>query len=196
MLLKMNIAAWFISSAIKMAPLSAFMYVRSFNVKQELEDFANSEKIRGESLQLKRHEKNYFLDPRTRKAEANIVHKYLNEPDTILNIDQVKDDKRSIDQLRTRSKEHLQRFNKIESLIPDISEECDRAKSAFYICQDFAPLIVLALWKHPDRSHLPIFKTSQYPSSLIILFSIIPYVWASLLHVQIMKLSKRRHPGE
>lgn|GEM_PF-2747859 len=187
MSLKMKIAAGFVIGAIIMAILSAFMYVRFVNDKQGIENLATSGKIRGESLQLTIHEKNYFLYPQTRKAEADVIHKYLNEPDTILNNNQIKDDKGLIDQLGTRVKEYRQRFNKIESFIQDISEEFDRTKSAFYRYKNLSSLIASALWEHPDCSHLLIFETSEYPSSLIILFSIIPYVWASLFHVRKMK---------
>jgi len=122
--------------------------------------------------------------------------KYLNKPDTILNNNQIKDDKGLIDQLRTRVKEYRQGFNKIGSFIRDISEEFDRTKSAFYRYTNLSPLIASARWEPPDCSHLLIFETLEYPSSLIILFSIIPYVWASLFHIHNMKQSKRRHPGE
>jgi len=71
----MKIAARFVIGAIIMAILSAFMYVRFINDKQGIETLVTSGKIRGESLQLTIHEKNYFLYPHTRKAEADVIHK-------------------------------------------------------------------------------------------------------------------------
>lgn len=77
MSLKKKIALSFLISASIVAVLVVFGYISFLNVRKEIHSLELSDTIRSKSLQLRRHEKNFFLYKDARELEN--VHVYLKQ---------------------------------------------------------------------------------------------------------------------
>src|SRR5512135_2612925 len=82
MLLKKKIALSFFISAFIIAILVVLEYVNFIKIKKEIMYLEVTDTIRSKSLQLRRHEKNFFL--RNDLEELKSVFVYLNELKNIL----------------------------------------------------------------------------------------------------------------
>ena len=80
MSLKKKIALSFFISAFIIAILAAFEYVNFVELKKEVRYLETTDTINRKSLQLRRHEKNYFLySPQKADEESAAVHAYLDD---------------------------------------------------------------------------------------------------------------------
>src|SRR5512144_3179533 len=80
MSLKKKIALSFMISAAIIALLAAFEYLSFMEIKKEIRYLEVTDTISRKSLQLRRHEKNYFLySPQKAAEESANVHAYLGE---------------------------------------------------------------------------------------------------------------------
>jgi len=80
MSLKKKIALSFIISAAIIAILAAFEYVNVVKIKTEIRFLELTDTVRTKSLQLRRHEKNFFLySPAKSGEESASIHRYLEE---------------------------------------------------------------------------------------------------------------------
>jgi len=78
MSLKKKIALGFFISAFIIAILAAFMYVNFIEIRKEIRYLGITDTFTRKSLQLRRHEKNYFLySPHKADEESQAVHAYL-----------------------------------------------------------------------------------------------------------------------
>jgi two-component system NtrC family sensor kinase len=114
MSLKKKIALSFLISSAIIAILAAFEYLSFVEIRKEIRYLEITDTISRKSLQLRRHEKNYFLySPLKAREESLAVHAYLGELKDILarNPDIDKTDQLS---LRVRISEYEQRFVNIE----------------------------------------------------------------------------------
>ena len=76
--------SFFISAAI-IALLAAFEYINFHEIKKEIRYLEITDTVRSKSLQLRRHEKNFFLYGSSHAdEEAGSVRRYLGELDVIL----------------------------------------------------------------------------------------------------------------
>lgn len=115
MSLKKKIALSFFISAFIIAILAVFEYVNFVELRNEIRYLEITDTVSRKSLQLRRHEKNYFLyGPNQTNTESAAVYDYLKQLKDILaqnpNID--KADQLS---LRNRISEYEQRFTKINA---------------------------------------------------------------------------------
>ena len=75
---KKKIALGFFISASIIAILAAFMYVNFIEIRKEIRYLEITDTFTRKSLQLRRHEKNYFLySPHKADEESQAVHAYL-----------------------------------------------------------------------------------------------------------------------
>src|ERR1700687_1232983 len=114
MSLKKKIALSFLISAAIIAVLAAFEYFSFVEIKKEIRYLEITDTISRKSLQLRRHEKNFFLySPQKADEEAASVHSYIAELKDILaqnpHIDQAE-----WLSLRSSIHEYEQGFDKIE----------------------------------------------------------------------------------
>lgn len=80
MSLKKKIVLSFFISAFIIAILAAFEYFSFVEIKKEIRYLEITDTISRKSLQLRRHEKNYFLySPEKMEEESTAVHAYLAE---------------------------------------------------------------------------------------------------------------------
>jgi len=115
MSLKKKIALSFLISAAIIALLAVFEYLSFVEIRKEIRYLEITDTVSRKSLQLRRHEKNYFLySPLKASEESLAVYAYLEELKDILarNPDIDRADRLS---LRMRISEYEQRFSKIES---------------------------------------------------------------------------------
>ena len=85
MSLKKKLALSFLISVFIIAVLVVFEYVNFTKIKKEIGHLEVTDTIRSKSLELRRHEKNFFLYPLKAKTESEAVHGYLLELNEIIN---------------------------------------------------------------------------------------------------------------
>ncbi|MBI5025998.1 MAG: GHKL domain-containing protein [Nitrospirae bacterium] len=150
MSLKKKIAVSFLISACIIAVLAAFEYINFIEIKKEIRQLELTDTIRSKSLQLRRHEKNFFLYGSSRaNEESAAIYKYLRELDSILSERQVIDRTGNLNAMKMRIKDYGQRFSKIEASMKEISEEFERTKTSYVKYQKFFPLLELTFLERP-----------------------------------------------
>ncbi|MBP1746091.1 MAG: integral rane sensor signal transduction histidine kinase [Deltaproteobacteria bacterium] len=130
MSLQKKIILSFLVSAFIIALLSAFLYINFIEIKKEIVFLELTDTIRSKSLQLRRHEKNYFLyAPAKAEDESNAIYQYLTELDEILNnmkpskIDRTASLKNLVQTYRVQ-------FTRLESLVSTVSGESEKFKKS------------------------------------------------------------------
>jgi two-component system NtrC family sensor kinase len=115
MSLKKKIALSFFISAFIIAILAAFEYVNFIEIRKEIRYLEITDTLSRKSLQLRRHEKNFFIyGLRKADEEAALVHDYLGQIKEILAQNPHIDEADQL-QLRASISAYEQRFDEIES---------------------------------------------------------------------------------
>ena len=73
MSLKKKIILSFLTSAFIIAVLAAFEYINFIQIKKEIVFLEATDTIRSKSLQLRRHEKNFFLRVILMKSKVSVI---------------------------------------------------------------------------------------------------------------------------
>ncbi len=100
MSLKKKLALSFLVSVFIIAVLVVFEYVNFIKIRKEISHLEVTDTIRSRSLELRRHEKNFFLYPLKAKAESEAVHGYLLELNEIINRSVLADNSGKLHDLR------------------------------------------------------------------------------------------------
>ena len=163
MSLKKKIALGFFISAFIIAILAAFMYVNFIEIRKEIRYLEITDTFTRKSLQLRRHEKNYFLySPQKADEESQAVHVYLAELKDILeqnpNMEKV-----DTEALRSYLAEYEQRFNRIESLVRRLTAAFGRTKTAHTQHALFISLAELAFIEKPAQTAGFLGQVIQFP---------------------------------
>ena len=130
MSLQKKIILGFLVSAFIIALLSAFLYLNFVEIKEETTFLEFTDSVRSKSLQLRRHEKNYFLyAPAKAGDESKAIYQYLDELDVILrSMKSTKTDRTgSLDSLM---QEYRRQFGNLERLVKTVSVESERLKKS------------------------------------------------------------------
>jgi len=128
MSLKKKIVLSFLLSAGIIALLSVFLYLNFVEIRGETDFLELTDTIRSKSLQLRRHEKNYFLyAPSEASDETKALHQYLAELDGMLDSAQIRSVNRTAS-LHKLVREYGSQFGKIESLVGAALHESNRLK--------------------------------------------------------------------
>jgi two-component system NtrC family sensor kinase len=166
MSLKKKIAVSFLISAFIIAILAAFEYINFIEIKKEIRNLELTDTIRSKSLQLRRHEKNFFLYGMPKAAEESyVIHKYLNELDAIVDREFAIDKTGRLSYLKKRIKEYGERFDKIESSVKDLTEEFEKTKDIYARYQKFFPLIESTFLERPHQASEFLEKIFLLPSN-------------------------------
>lgn len=153
MSLTKKIALGFLISAFIIAILAAFEYINFIEIKKEIRNLELTDTIRSKSLQLRRHEKNFFLYGMPKAVEeSEAIHKYLNELNAILDNNLAIDKTGKLSYLRKRIKEYGGRFNKIESSVKDLTDEFEKIKDSYARYHKFFPLIESTFLDRPHQA--------------------------------------------
>jgi len=123
MSLKKKIILSFLLSAFIIAFLSVFLYLNFIEIKNETLFLELTDTIRSKSLQLRRHEKNFFLyAPAEAHDEEKAIYAYLDELDGILGgMKNERGDRTAA--LKTLIQGYRQQFSAIETLLKAVTKE-------------------------------------------------------------------------
>lgn len=128
MSLKKKIILSFIVSGFIITLLSVFLYLNFIEIKKETAFLELTDTIRSKSLQLRRHEKNYFLyAPAKAEEESKAIYAYLGELDDILKSMNPSSMDRTAS-LKTLVLEYREQFGKIEKLLGTAMIESGKLK--------------------------------------------------------------------
>ncbi len=151
MSLKKKLALSFLVSVFIIAVLVVFEYANFIKIKKEIRHLEVTDTIRSKSLELRRHEKNFFLYPLKAKAESEAVHKYLLELKGIINSSFLVDDSGKLSNLKVCIKEYENRFNTVESSAKDLSMEFEKIKISLAKSNKVFPFIQSTLVEYPTQ---------------------------------------------
>jgi signal transduction histidine kinase len=150
MSLKKKIALSFIISAAIIAILAAFEYVNVVNIKNEIRFLELTDTVRTKSLQLRRHEKNYFLyGPAKSQEEAGSIHRYLDELEANLAGPVPGARMDALRALRDLAAQYRQGFHTIDERLGDLTRAVRALRSYYRQYAPFFPLIESAIYERP-----------------------------------------------
>ena len=119
MSLKKKIALSFIISAAIIAVLAGFEYLNFRVIKKEIRFLELTDTVRSKSLQLRRHEKNYFLySPAKSSVESQAIHAYLDQLDALLGSPVPYADAEVLGELNALVRDYRSGFDQIEERCP------------------------------------------------------------------------------
>lgn len=165
MLLKKKIALSFFISGFIIAILVAFESVSFIQLRKAITFLEISDTIRSKSLQLRRHEKNFFLYGSTNGyGEAKEVHRYLGELSDILRGNSLAGMRGRLSSFQTLTTEYERRFTTIESSLKTLSSEVEDLKKTSMKYPQFFPLIELNFLERPRLAAGFLVKVFRLPS--------------------------------
>ncbi len=126
MSLRQKISLGFLISVSVMSLLVLLGYLNFIEIRKEIKFLELSDTIRSKTLQLRRHEKNYFLY-RT-PAERDAIFIYLEQINTILRKNDSGESGKKLHELKAIVDEYGMRFGKIEDLMEDFQQELGSLK--------------------------------------------------------------------
>jgi signal transduction histidine kinase len=165
MSLKKKIALSFFISAAIIAVLAGFEYLNFRVIKKEIRFLELTDTVRSKSLQLRRHEKNYFLySPAKSREESLAIHVYLDQLDTLLGSPVPYADAEVLGELGALVRKYRSGFDEIEVLLRSLTRELRLLKRSEGEHSEFFPLIEAAFYERPFQAaefletvfHLPL----------------------------------------
>jgi len=135
MSLKKKIILGFLISSAIIAILVIAGYINFIGIKKEIRYLELSDTLRSKSLQLRRHEKNFFLYGDIKEIEA--VHSYLKDLKAILRQSRTSYNTEKLLSLASKVEEYEQRFNRVELIAGNFRKEFNRLKPLLSQHSDF-----------------------------------------------------------
>jgi signal transduction histidine kinase len=142
MSLRKKIIFGFAIGAVIITILAAFEYFNFIEVRNEMRFLEEAASLRNQSLQLRRHEKNFFLFPSKAEEEAGATRDYLNQISDTINSTQAGDPEK-ISQLQDLVNRYGQNFFAIEKLLPEVAREFEERSATFAPQGASVPLLEL-----------------------------------------------------
>src|SRR3989339_1180134 len=147
MSLERKIILSFVISATIIAIFAVSSYVNFLKVRKEIRYLELADTVRSESLQLRRHEKNFFLYGDTKEMDE--VHRYLRDLKTILGQGRKGYNTEKLLGLENKIDEYSLRFNRIEVIYRDFLKEFAWLKPLRKEYSSFFPLIESTFLERP-----------------------------------------------
>ncbi|MEF9476172.1 MAG: HAMP domain-containing protein, partial [Candidatus Mariimomonas ferrooxydans] len=138
MSLKKKIILAFLISSLIIAILVIFGYINFMEIRKEIRYLELSDTLRSKSLQLRRHEKNFFLYGDIKEIED--VHTYLKDLKVIIKQGKASFKTKKLLGLENKIEEYEQRFNRVELTAGDFQKEFNRLKPLLSQYSDFFQL--------------------------------------------------------
>ncbi len=152
MSLKKKIVLSFFISAFIIAILAVFVYVNFIELRKEIRYLEITDTLSRKSLQLRRHEKNYFLyGPKPGGEEAAAVHDYLGQLKDVLTQNPRIDEKDQLS-LRKSVTEYERRFTQIETATKSLTAAFDQVKVSNSAHSKFVSLVEDTFLERPSQS--------------------------------------------
>ena len=156
MSLKKKITYGFLISASIIALLVIFEYVNFIQMRNEITFLELTDTLRTKSLQIRRHEKNFFLyGPQHSAEESAQVHRYLKEIVQTLTAARRTDVGGELLSLQSLTREYRTRFERIEASLHSLDGDIQRRGNL----GKFTPLIQLTFMERPLESSEYLQKT-------------------------------------
>ena len=153
MSLKKKIATSFLISAGIIAVLVGFEYVGFVKIRAEIRHLEFTDTIRSQSLQLRRHEKNYFLfGPHQATEEAKLVQAYLGEIQMLIADYWDGHEREDLRALKRSVDEYRGTFARIEDLAEDLLAELRRTEDSRAGQFRFFPIVEAAFLDKPTQT--------------------------------------------
>ncbi|GAB4482605.1 MAG: hypothetical protein OHK006_01450 [Thermodesulfovibrionales bacterium] len=129
MSLKRKIIVSFVVTAGIIAILAGFLSLNFFEIRKETSFLELTDTIRSKTLQLRRHEKNYFLyAPEKAGDESRAIHDYLDQISVILSASPVLSNRTS--SLEILISDYRMQFTRIEALLASVHDESVKLAAA------------------------------------------------------------------
>ncbi|MGE5238534.1 MAG: ATP-binding protein [Chloroflexota bacterium] len=130
--------------------LVGFEYANFTEIEREIRFLELADAVKGKSLELRRHEKNFFLYPLKAKEEAEATRRYLSELDGLLKSTPSVDKTGAFSALGDLIREYGQRFGRIESLLNELLEVFAAERASRVDLSQISPLIELSFYERPS----------------------------------------------
>lgn len=147
MSLKKKITLSFIISSSVIAVLVLLGYINFIEIRKEIQYLELADTVRSKSLQLRRHEKNFFLYGGIK--EIGDVYLYLNDLTSILKSRRTVYSSGNLLNLESKIGEYGKSFNRIEIFFWDFHKEFDALKQSHSRYAIFFPIIESTLLERP-----------------------------------------------
>jgi len=164
MSLKRKIALSFFASALIIAILVAFEYLNFLEIRKEIRYLEVTDTIRSKSLQLRRHEKNFFLyGYPTGYEEIEAIERYLNELDDIVrtNLESGRFD--NLGRLGALVSDYRKQFSRVEKTLWSLTNTLNDTPAVSQEFRKFLPLIELTFPERPADAAGFMMKTLSLP---------------------------------
>lgn len=153
MSLKKKIILSFIISALLVALLVAFEYVNYVQIRSEIRFLELTDTVRSKSLQLRRHEKNFFLYSPVKFIEESLeVHRYLDELDDVLNQSRHVSKPEVLRSLQNLVNDYRSGFDAVEALLSELTRDLKRFERLHPGQAQFFPLIEATFYERPFQA--------------------------------------------
>ncbi|MBI5196213.1 MAG: HAMP domain-containing protein [Nitrospirae bacterium] len=147
MSLKKKIILGFLTSSIIIVVIMIFGFVSFIEIRKEIHYLELSDNLRSKSLQLRRHEKNFFLYMDVSAVEK--VHTYLNDIKLLLNQGKSAYKNNYLLVLEKKIDEYEQKFNHIEAIFYEVRDRLAKLKPLNSRYSVFFELIESTFFERP-----------------------------------------------
>jgi len=149
MSLKKKIALIFLISVSIIAILSVFEFINFIEVKREVRYLEVADTIRSKSLQIRRHEKNFFLYPIQAKEELASIQKYIGELNDLLSENAVLEKSGELRSVEGLVNDYGARLESIKRLLGAVLKEFKQERKSHQGLASFFPLIEASFYEQP-----------------------------------------------
>lgn len=130
-----------------MVVLAVSAYINFVEIRKEIRYLELSDTIRSKSLQLRRHEKNFFLYRDLKEVRS--VYEYLRDLKAILRQSREFDNTGKLKNMESEILDYEKQFNRIENIVWNFQNEFERLKPFYSQHSVFFPLIETTILERP-----------------------------------------------
>jgi signal transduction histidine kinase len=151
--LKKKIVLTFFISAFLIALLAVFEYANFVAIRREIRFLELTDSIRSKSLQLRRHEKNFFLyGPDTSAEEAKAIRRYLDELGAMSSDPSTGTKNAVIQSLRASIQDYRSGFDATEARLKELARGLQAIRPPVVGAERFSPLLMAAIYERPRQA--------------------------------------------
>jgi len=152
MSLKTKIGLSFFLSASIIAILCVIEFVIFMEIKKEIKYLQIADTIRSESLQIRRHEKNFFLYPAQATEESAAIQNYIGELNTVFIENAQLEKSGEFARLKGLVNDYGKRMDRIKRLLEDARVRFGQLQVTHAGYSDFSPLIETSFYDQPLKA--------------------------------------------
>ncbi len=165
MSLKTKIGLSFFLSASIIAILSLFEYVNFMEIMEQIKYLEVTDTIRSDSLQIRRHEKNFFLYPLQEKEESEAIQQYIVQLNSVLKENSKLEKSHELTRMQLLINDYGKRMERIKQLLDNARAGFRQLQPSHARYSNFFPLIETALNDQPLRAAELLKKSFGVPQS-------------------------------